>query len=66
MVHVVYYDGTNGDLKYATCAGSCTYVMDWTTAIVDATGGAGCDRAGSVHLPGRDRGGPQVHRLTKL
>src|SRR5438876_514378 len=23
-VHVSYYDGTNNDLKYATCAASCT------------------------------------------
>jgi hypothetical protein len=40
-VHISYYDGTNDDLKYATCASSCSSASSWTTTSVDTTGDVG-------------------------
>jgi hypothetical protein len=40
-VHISYYDGTNDDLKYATCASSCSSASSWTTTSVDTTGNVG-------------------------
>ena len=38
-VHISYTDGhTNGDLKYATCASSCSSASSWTTTSVETTG----------------------------
>ena len=55
-VHVSYYDGTNNDLKYATCAASCTTAANWQTVAVDQSGFVGpytslaVDASGRVHV----------------
>ena len=55
-VHVSYSDGTNVDLKYATCAASCTTAANWQTVVVDQTGFVGAytslavDGSGRVHV----------------
>jgi hypothetical protein len=54
-LHVVYYDFTNGDLKYATCAAVCTAGASWRSAAVDQGGDVGAwastalDAAGRLH-----------------
>src|SRR5439155_21349177 len=59
-VHVSYSDGTNVDLKYATCAGSCTTAANWQTVAVDQTGVVGAyaslaaDGSGRVHVSYQD------------
>src|SRR3989442_9009872 len=53
-VHVSYSDGTNVDLKYATCAGSCTTAANWQTVAADQTGVAGA--YASLAVDGRGRG----------
>ncbi len=40
-LHLTYYDATNGDLKYATCAGSCTLAANWQKVPVDQLGNVG-------------------------
>jgi threonine dehydrogenase-like Zn-dependent dehydrogenase len=55
-LHVDYYDFPNGDLKYATCAGSCELATNWQTVVVDAAGDVGeyislaVDPGGAVHV----------------
>ena len=55
-VHVSYSDGTNVDLKYATCAGSCTTAANWQTVAIDQSGFVGVytslavDGSGRVHV----------------
>ena len=55
-MHVSYSDGTNVDLKYATCAASCTTAANWQTVVVDQTGFVGAytslavDGSGRVHV----------------
>ena len=53
-VHVSYLDFTNSDLKYATCAASCTTATNWQTVPVDQSGGydtsLGVDGNGRVHV----------------
>ena len=53
-VHVSYEDDTNGDLKYATCAASCTTATNWQTVPVDQSGGydtsLGVDGNGRLHV----------------
>lgn len=34
-LHVAYYDFTNGNLKYATCAADCATVGNWQTVTAD-------------------------------
>jgi hypothetical protein len=34
-VHVSYYDVTNSNLKYATCAASCATTGNWQAVTVD-------------------------------
>jgi hypothetical protein len=61
-VHISYYDGTNGDLKYATCASSCSSASSWTTTSVDTTGIVGTytsiaiDSNDAVHISYYDLG----------
>ena len=40
-VHISYYDGTNDDLKYATCSSGCTSASNWDDVSVDTTGNVG-------------------------
>jgi hypothetical protein len=40
-VHISYYVAINQDLKYATCASSCSSASSWTTTSVDTTGECG-------------------------
>ena len=53
-VHVSYLDFTNSDLKYATCAASCTTATNWQTVPVDQSGGydtsLGVDGNGRLHV----------------
>src|SRR5205809_594302 len=55
-VHVSYFDDTNVELKYATCAASCTTAANWQTVVVDQTGFVGAytslavDGSGRVHV----------------
>jgi hypothetical protein len=59
-IHLGYYDVTNGDLRYATCATGCTGAAAWQTAAIDTTGDTGTyasltvDRAGRLHLAYHD------------
>jgi hypothetical protein len=59
-VHISYYDATNKDLKYATCASSCSSASSWTTTSVDTTGIVGSytsiaiDSNDAVHISYRD------------
>jgi len=56
QVHVSYWDATNADLKYATCAASCTTATSWQTVAVDQAGDVGdysslaVDGDGRVHV----------------
>ena len=52
-VHVSYEDDTNGDLKYATCAASCTTAASWHTVTVDQVGSVG--QEGSLAVDGDGR-----------
>lgn len=38
-VHVSYYDLTNGDLRYATCAGACLSSTSWQRSALDGQRG---------------------------
>ena len=40
-IHISYNDDTNDDLKYATCASSCTTTSNWNIVSVDTTGSVG-------------------------
>ena len=66
-LHVMYYDATNGDLKYATCAASCWITSNWQTVAVETTGDVGwspwlaVDRTGRLHVTYYDL---DNHRLT--
>jgi hypothetical protein len=51
-LHVTYWDATNFDLKYATCAASCLLATNWTTGTIDSVGNVG--GAGSLTM---DAGG---------
>jgi hypothetical protein len=61
-LHVSYYDGTNADLKYATCAADCGLTANWQAATVDAAGSVGAftslavDASGRLHVSYRDDG----------
>ena len=52
-LHVSYYDDSNLDLKYATCAGACTTGATWQAATVDAAGNVGRDNSLGVDANGR-------------
>jgi hypothetical protein len=52
-LHVSYYDGTNGELKYATCAAACELAANWQTVTVDADGLAGFFTSLAVDASGR-------------
>lgn len=55
-VHIGYYDVTNFDLKYATCATGCDAPAGWQLVTVDALGNVGrfpslaVDASGRVHI----------------
>jgi hypothetical protein len=51
--HITYYDVTNTDLKYATCAATCTVAGNWTTGFVDRTGNVGFSSSLEVVSAGR-------------
>jgi hypothetical protein len=61
-LHVSYFDGTNADLKYATCAADCALPANWQAATVDAAGNVGAftslavDASGRLHVSYRDDG----------
>lgn len=52
-VHVTYYDGTNRDLKYATCAATCATSANWAMLAVDQTGDVGAHTSLAVDATGR-------------
>jgi len=62
-LHVSYYDASNADLKYATCAAGCTTAANWQTVIVDATGFTGgrpslwAEATGRLHVGYSGSGG---------
>ncbi|MCX6128748.1 MAG: collagen-like protein [Proteobacteria bacterium] len=39
--HLAYYDVTNQDLKYASCASSCELAANWTPIAIDSTNNMG-------------------------
>ena len=55
-LHVTYWDFTNADLKYATCAVSCATGANWQAVTVDGSGSGGSatalalDASGGVHV----------------
>jgi len=51
--HVTYKDLTNQDLKYATCARSCTLSGSWTSVRVDQDGAVGSQSSLKVGANGR-------------
>jgi len=59
-VHISHYDYANDDLKYATCASSCSSASSWTKISVDTTGNVGyytslaIDSNDAVHISYRD------------
>jgi hypothetical protein len=59
-LHVSYFDGTNGDLKYATCAADCHVAASWQAATIDAGGTVGsytslaADGNGRLHIAYHD------------
>ena len=52
-VHVSYYDASNADLKYATCAAACATATNWQAVTVDAPGAVGTDASLAVDASGR-------------
>jgi hypothetical protein len=52
-LHVTYYDGFGGDLKYATCAATCTEPANWASVLVDETGIVGFYGSLIVGMGGR-------------
>jgi hypothetical protein len=51
--HVTYYDATNGDLKYATCASNCASAGSWTKGAIDKTGNVGVGSSLKISADGR-------------
>lgn len=55
-LHVSFYDSTNEDLRYATCAARCSTTASWQAATVDAAGNVGwytslaLDESGRLHV----------------
>jgi hypothetical protein len=55
-LHVSYYDGTNRDLKYATCATGCGTLENWQIITADSAGDVGkysslaIDSGGRIHI----------------
>lgn len=56
-LHVMYYDSTNADLKYATCATPCGTMATWkSSAVVATAGNVGwspwlvVDKSGRLHV----------------
>lgn len=55
-LHVTYWDLTNADLKYATCAVSCATGANWQAVTVDDSGSVGSstslalDASGGLHV----------------
>ena len=49
-VHISYYDGTNGDLKYARRSGGV-----WSVNVVDSAGNVGWDTSIALNLTGAPR-----------
>jgi hypothetical protein len=52
-LQVVYYDATNADLKYATCASTCTAAASWRSAAVDQDGDVGTWTSAALGPDGR-------------
>ncbi len=79
-VHIAYYNQSNSNLKYATCAGSCTTAGSWAGNIICVDGGAGCagttnaavgqsnsiavDATGRVHISYNDVGANHLKYAT--
>jgi hypothetical protein len=59
-LHVSYWDTTNDDLKYATCAADCDAAAGWQAVTVDAAGSVGwytslaVDAGGRLHVSYQD------------
>jgi hypothetical protein len=55
-LHVSYWDATNDDLKYASCAGDCDMVANWQVVTLEANGEVGAftslavDGSDGVHV----------------
>jgi hypothetical protein len=52
-LHVSYYDGTNDDLKYATCNAACGTAANWQVVTVDGAGLVGMYNSLAVDGNGR-------------
>jgi hypothetical protein len=58
-VHVSYFDQTNGDLKYASCASGCLTARNWQRQTLDSQGQVGSFSslklvAGTLHIAYHD------------
>ena len=51
--HITYYDGTNGNLKYATCAATCGTAGNWSKGVIDGAGDVGESSSLEVAAGGR-------------
>lgn len=55
-LHVSYFDGANGDLRYATCAPGCATAASWQPVTADSAGSVGrhtsllVDGSGRLHV----------------
>ena len=68
-VHVSYFDFTNGDLRYATCATSCANAASWQSATVDAPGTVGrwtslAVQSGRIHISYYDQSSADLKYAT--
>ena len=59
-LHVSYYDRSNSDLKYATCAANCIVASNWQTVAIAEQGDVGflntmtIDSRGTLHIVHHD------------
>ena len=51
--HITYFDVTNEDLKYASCASNCTSAGAWTKGAVDKIGDVGTNSSLKIGPDGR-------------
>ncbi len=53
LLHLIYYDDSESQLKYATCASACSMASSWTAVAVDQSVGAGWSTSLALGPDGR-------------